>query len=572
VATRLSFFSALAGALTAWLAFRVVRVTAADLSGSVAAVTAAALTALGLTFFRAATVPEVYASAAAALALAVLLWPRVCAGDARAGLVLAFLGGLSLGLHAHLRLLVGPAAIVLALLRLRRGDRWPLYAPAAVALGAAVVAYLPLRAARAPAANWANPRTLAGLVAHLSAARIRASFAGEMFHHVGAHLVFFARIVEAELGLPALLLAGVGLIWLCAKKERRALGVLLAVVLLGDALYSAALNPMALDDLQDGHPTALAIALLAASGVACAAARFSRAAPAAAMALAVLALTPAALADLDGKRGLACEAGRISDAALAEGGPRALLLLTSDDLLAGATYEQVVGGARPDVTVLARQQMSDLPDVAARIRRGGGEVKLEHHLPRLIASELPRREIFWEPGIDTPPVAVVPEVPLYRVSQSPWPDARTLAVRLEEILQPARDPTTRRLYATQLSSLGRVYLGAGDHSPELVDRAARFFEAALLVRPSDAVAATDLAVVRARRGDVRGALTLVETVLAHEPDRFVARLNAARYRLTLGDLDGAERDFRRAAAENPSDPRPNAGLAEVRFARRERRP
>ena len=568
VATRLSFFSALGGAATVWLVFRTVRALGPDEPAAAAAgVGAAALLAAGLTFFRASTVPEVYAPTAALVAVAVVLLTRTIRGDRRAGLALALVGGLSLGMHAHLRLLVGPAAVVAALWRLRRGDRWPLVAPTALALGAAVVAYLPLRAARAPAANWADPRTLGGVAAHLSAARIRAAFADEMFHGVGAHLAAFARLTEGQLGLMALLFAAGGLLWLCAAPKRRPLGLVLLIVIVGDALYSAALNPMAIDDLQDGHPTALVVAIAAGAGVLVAARRLGRAAPWAAGALAVLLCVPAALADVDAKLGLDGEAARWSRAALLQAPPRALVLATSDDLAAAATYEQAVAGARPDVTVLVRQQLWDAVETAARIRRAGGEVRAESHLRRLVEGELAARAILWEPGLDAPPLALLPDVPLYRLTATPapLPPARPLATRIEALLSPARDPTARQLEARQLTDLGRVYLARGD-----VARARALFEAALAVRPGDAVASIDLAVVRARAGDLGAALALVEDVLVREPERRVARLNAGRYRLLLGDLDGAGRDFADVHARAPSDAAPLIGLGRVALARGDR--
>jgi tetratricopeptide (TPR) repeat protein len=568
VALRVNLLSALAGATTAWLAFRAVRALAPDEPAAVAAgIGAAALTAAGLTMFRAATVAEVYAPTAAALAWTLGLWAAAARGERRAGLALALVGGLSLGLHAHVRLLVGPAAIGLGLWRLRRGDRWPLVAPTAVALGAAIVAYLPLRAARAPAANWGDPRTVGGVVAHLSAARIRRAFAGEMFHDVGAHLSAFASLTEGQLGVMAILFALGGLAWLLRDRARRPLGVILALVLVGDALYSAALNPMALDDLQVGHPTALVLAIAAGAGVLAAARRLGAAAPWAAGAMAVLLCAPAALADVDGKLGLDGAAGRWSEAALQEAPPRALVLVTSDDLAAGALYEQIVAGARPDVTVLVRQQLWDAIEVAARARRGGGEVRPESRLRRLVDDELAARAVLWEPGLDAPPLPVEPDVPLdrLRASVAPLPSPRPLATRLEALLAPARDPTVRKLLSAQLSDLGRVYLARSD-----LPRAAALFEAARGVRPGDAVAAIDLAVVRAHEGDFAGALALVDDVLAREPGRLVARLNAGRYRLRLGDLDGAARDFAAARARAPADGAPVVGLARVALARDDR--
>jgi tetratricopeptide (TPR) repeat protein len=571
VATRVSVSSALAAATAAWLAFRAVVALApgqkAETAATAAGLGAAALTAAGLTMFRAATVAEVYATATAALAAALILWTRAAEGDRRAGLMLALLGGLSLGLHAQVRLLVGPAAIILALVRLRRGDRWPLVAPTALALGTAVVCYMPLRAARAPAANWADPRTLGALGAQLSAARIRRAFAGEMFHDTGAHLVAFARQMEGQLGLVAILVALGGLVWLLSARARRPLGVILVVVLVGDALYSSGLNPMAIDDLQVGHPTALALAIAAGAGVLAAARQLGRAAPWAAAALAVLITVPAAFADVDAKLGLGPEASTWATAALDQAPPRALLLVQSDDLAAGSTYEQYVAGARPDVTLLVRQIVWDQPETAARMRRGGGELHPDARLRKIVDEALPARAVLWEPGQDSAPLPLEPDVPLYRLraTPAPLPSARPLAERVEQLLLPARDPTARHVLATQLTNLGRIFFQRGD-----LPRATALFEAARAVRPGDAVAAIDLAVIRARQGDLLGALALVDGVLEREPERLVARLNAGRYRLRLGDFDGAAHDFAQAQARAPLDPAPIVGLARVAQARADR--
>ncbi|MCA1664753.1 MAG: tetratricopeptide repeat protein [Myxococcales bacterium] len=114
-------------------------------------------------------------------------------------------------------------------------------------------------------------------------------------------------------------------------------------------------------------------------------------------------------------------------------------------------------------------------------------------------------------------------------------------------------------------ALGRLYLARGDAA-----RANALFETALAVRPGDSAASVDLAVVRARSGDVRGALALVDVVLLRDPDRYVARLDAARWRFVLGDVDGAERDFAAAHALVPGAAAPLLGLARVAVTRNDR--
>src|SRR5262249_19519928 len=154
-------------------------------------------------------------------------------------------------------------------------------------------------------------------------------------------------------------------------------------------------------DLQDGHPTALVVAVGAGAGVLAIARRLGRrAAPWAAGAMAVLLCVPAALADVDYKLGLGHEAGSWTRAALAEAPPRGRALVESDDLAAGTTYEQYVAGARPDVAVLVRQHAWDKIEKAARLRRADAHATDEHAL-------------LWEPGLDATPADVALDVPLY---------------------------------------------------------------------------------------------------------------------------------------------------------------
>lgn len=587
VAFRVGLLSALTGAAALAFLYRIVTVLGGgDATARVGGVVAAGVLLSGLTFFRSATVAEVYAPTACAIAAGLWLLERAAAGQRRAALGLALLGGLSLGLHAQLRLLLGPPVVVWALVRLRRGDRWPLLAPTAVVLGAAVVAYLPLRAARMPALDWADPRTLAQVIDHLQAARIRRAFAEEMFSRdpgtVLLHARAFAQKLEGQLGVPALLAAAAGLAWLLRERRTRLIGAVLAFMLAGDVVYSVWVNPMGLDDLQCGVPAAMVLAIAAGAAVQAGARRAgARAAPFAAAALGGLLCVPAALADLSGKRGLGPEAGAWTRAALAQAPPRALVLVTSDDLAAGALYAQVVAGARPDLTVLVRQQLWDGQMVAQRLARAGHEVRaLDRWLKRsereriqgeaellraLVRGELPRRAVLWEPGLESPPAPVAAELPLFTLLASPRPlePPRPQVETLEALLRPARDPFVRRLGASALSALGRVHLEqAGD-----LARSGALFEAALALRPEDGVAATNLAVVHARRGDFAGAQALVDEVLRREPGRLVARLNAARYRLARGDLDGAQAEFERARDRAPRSAAPLVGLARVAHTR-----
>ncbi len=571
VATRVTFFSALAGAVAAWLVFRVVvrasgERTPATVIGGCAG---AAALVCGATFWKSSTVVEVYAPSVAALALVLYC---VDADDvAQGGIWAGFLGGLSLGLHALVRILAGPPIALWAALAVRR-LRWPREAAAAILVFALVVLYLPLRSHAAHViAPFGAPRSVIAVGRYLMAARTRQAFAGDMLRlaTLPRTLARFGVLVEGQLGLPLLLL-GVGGMALLVVRRRR-LGVLVAVVALADVVYSALVNPMGIDDWQDGVALALAIAIGAGVAVAAIGARLGRRlGPFAALTVAFLALLPTWLADVDAKLGLDSSATRLCGDAIGQAPPRALAFVTTDDLSAGLLYEQTVAGLRPDVTVLVRQLLPESAETARRLKRGAAAAPparsfqtSEREIERaLLPAELPRRRVLWEPGSDAPPVGVLtPDVPLFVLDRGPQTAPSTSwGARLEPLSRSA-DPFVRHDVAVLLVALGNAALGRSD------ENAARtLFEAALELHPDDAPAEVDLAVLDARHGNWAAALVRTQAVLDRDPDRAVARLNAARYQLALGQLDGAARDFERATRLSPDEQAPWVGLGKVALA------
>src|SRR5262249_5640056 len=153
-----------------------------------------------------------------------------------------------------------------------------------------------------------------------------------------------------------------------------------------------------------------------------------------------------------------------------------------------------------------------------------------------------------DPGLPLSKLVPLPPPPL--------PEPVALAERAGARLEPARDPFARRVFSGALTSLGQIYFLRGEET-----EAKALFEAGLRARPGDAAALTNLAVLRAQKGDLPGALSLCLAVLARDPSRQVARLNAARYRLALSDLDGAEADFRESARRAPKEAAPLIGLS-----------
>lgn len=78
-----------------------------------------------------------------------------------------------------------------------------------------------------------------------------------------------------------------------------------------------------------------------------------------------------------------------------------------------------------------------------------------------------------------------------------------------------------------------------------------------------------LAIVRARIGNVDGALEAASRASALDPAYVPAFWRQGLWRLDRDELDAAERDFQQALSIDPSDPAGRTGLARVHLARRE---
>lgn len=541
VAQRIALLSALCGALAATGVFQLVREVLRgavdEFVADVAGLTAAGLLVADDTVWGQATVAAASTPTVATLVGMLLLAHRAARGEAHAGLGLALLGGLGLGLQASFRLLVGPPLVLLIAWRLRRGDRWPLLGPLLFALGALVLCYLPVAAARHPAGAAAaamdagDPRTLGRLMEHLlhevHGASPHAVAGPIQSHDLGSILPNGRRFLaqcEAQLGVPALVLAAIGLGWLLL--HRRLLGLFLTY-LLGSGVLSVAWSPpeggVGPGDPQYGVPVVLGVAVAAGASVAAVARRLERlgrteatlgaieptstpmprriAAWAMVTALGFVAVIPAALANSEGRFARGHEAAAWSTAALRDVPARALLLVHSEDLAAGTLYLGAVWGLRPDVTVLVRQDLSNAAYLARAVARGGGWALDEREIARWTALSVPERlhrerellgrlvlrhqstrPVLWEPGDDAPPAGsgvLVPGVPLYRVAsmtKTPQlPDPGLWMTRIDTLLSrsPRQEPLVERLAARALSDLAAVYRRAGDdHAATQLNEAA----------------------------------------------------------------------------------------------------
>lgn len=540
-----------------------------------------------------ATTVEVYAGAG--LWTAAVLWGVARArDDGRAALTVGLLCGLAAGHHAELRLLVGVAMVAGGWAWWRAGEgrmarRAALGAAVMAGLGALVVLYLPVRAAGEPWRNWGDPSSVGGLWDHLMGARIRAAYAAQFGHVEGASVRLWAE--QWVVGAPVLCAAG---LWGLGRLARgQSLGWTVAAVAAVDAVYSVALNPMGLADMQNGVVGAVALAVGAAAAFDRAgralAARGSRlVGVAGAGVVAAGALWAAPRWELyTGDRGLGAAVAEVGDALP----PEALVAVASDNLAAGSAYAQVVEGLRPDLAVVVRQHVGYASSVGPVARR----------LPAAVAG--------WSPGVglgalerlggawplgwegaseldaEARPQGLLPRFPLLVRG------ARALDGPLAAPLGLGRQG--RRAWASWLSDRGRFELRQGR-------AAARWFEAARVLEPDRGLRWNNLATALAGERRYAEARAAAEEAVARAPDDALARLNLARYALHAGDaaraaavldalvedapsadalalrgvvrgnggdLAGAAADFEAALRLDPRQPEARAGIEQVRRLR-----
>ncbi len=546
LAFRVNLLSGLCAAAAVWSLCRLVLAVAGDdLAALVGAAGAGAALAMSLTFFRQATVAEVYAPMAALLSAALLLFHRVAAGGgARDGLLLAVVCGLGLAVHVSFAL-IGVPVVVLLVVRLYRGARWVLAAPLlVVAVTGGLYLYLPVRAAARPdpSVQWSRADRAGAFLDQVTGAGIRAAYAGEMRSTDEAVWIANARAFfgEAAEELLLVLLAAVGgVAWLLRHRRTRWAGALLLAVAAGDSIYSVWINPMGQVDLQNGVPFALAVCAAAGAGVALLARVFGRASLPAGAALAVIMVVPVAM-DTQAAGAMAARTGDLprafAQACLDETPPRGLALVTNDSTAAGLIFLTAIEGARPDVTVIVRQRSRE----GWRVRRLLDLAAPDGHGQAGIVGARP---MTWELGPEPLPrgYRLVLDAPLAHLmpagAASPGGSADAAAARLARLFDDpsARDASARLALGHALSQVGRIALQRGDTAG-----AARALDAAVGVDPRYPPALVNRGAVAAARGDLAAAVGFTERAVAEDPNLVIARINAARYLIGLG-RDGAAR-------------------------------
>ena len=106
----------------------------------------------------------------------------------------------------------------------------------------------------------------------------------------------------------------------------------------------------------------------------------------------------------------------------------------------------------------------------------------------------------------------------------------------------------------------RYNLGQMLQARQASDEAVEQFEAAVLIRPQDAVANNALGGALLAKGDVDGAVKYLSVALASQPDYFDAHYNLANAYAAQGNFGGAADQFGEAAKLNPSDAMAEANL------------
>lgn len=552
LAFRVNLLSAACAALAVLWVAQLVMAVCKDDGAAIGGAAAAALTlAVSLTFFRQATVAEVYAPTAAVLAYALRAFVRVASGGgARDGLVLAAVCGLGLAVHSTFALIGAPVAVLLVV-RLYRGARWTLAMPMVTVLVAGgLLLYLPVRAAAAPqpSIQWERTDTAAGLGTHLSGARIRAAFADEMRSTetpvwTANAARFFGDVAEQL--LLSLLAAIAGLAWLLRQRRTRWIGAALAFLAVADAVYSFWLNPMGQAELQNGLPFALAACVAAGAGVTVFARVMGRAAPFAAGAAAAV-LSVAALSVSAGPVWAARTGDlprRWAEAGFDATPPRGIAMVENDSTAATMIFAGAIEHARPDVSVMVKQRSAE----GWRLRRVLARVDPEAVL-------FGARPIAWELGTLPPPSAYRAQVgvPLARlVPSATAPSAGDLDGAARALVRifdhpSAGDPAAALMLAQGLNVLGRVALERGDHAA-----AARAYDAALAVYPRFARGWINRGAVAAARRDLQAAVADTEQGLRLEPNHEIGLVNLGRYYLALERDDDARRVIARLREVHP---------------------
>ncbi|MGZ3453380.1 MAG: protein O-mannosyl-transferase family [Polyangiales bacterium] len=471
---------------------------------------------LGPTLLRAGTMTEVYATS---LALVAGAWALFDEETPRASFALGALAGLGASAHVSARVLV-PLVLVMHLARVRRRAN-VIASAVAFASVLPLVLYVPFAASRRPALSWGDARTAKAFLRHFLASDVRETFAARTASgHFGADARALFETTLLDLGVPLLSIAVVGLVLVLARKKVDAKAAVAVCVLL-DLAYAAAINPMGIVDRQVGHVALLGLAILAADAV--------ERVPAVAI-VAVLGVGPRLYQELRGDEGRFVPETWTVPGALARVPPRALVVCDGDDLCGGALYAQLVEGARPDVVVVPRSFAERGVLLSPRLEG----------IDRTIAAALDgERPVLVDAGASPYPfpTALDPATPLVRAaSKAPIFDAFARMASLDRSLcESGCTPLTRRFLAqAHIGPIGPAFASGNAAEAEALATAG------LALDPNSAALWNDRAVARATLGRFDAAVEDARRSVELDPTRVPALTNLVFYEAALGRTDAAQ--------------------------------
>ncbi|HEX7476439.1 MAG TPA: DUF2723 domain-containing protein [Polyangiales bacterium] len=509
-------------------------------------------TALGVEVYSTALLLNAFAALALLHepALGALAWP-------------AF--GLALGAHVTAGFLMLPVLVVTLLAApVQQRTRRLLSRSVPLLAAALVIAYLPLAARRDSVADWGDPETLGRLFAHLTAARIRSSFAHQMFQQAGApSLLLFKQLGEHPWLLPLSLLGALSLL-----RRARAAGLVVLSVLTLDLGYAVWINPMGIADRQLGHTSGALLALLAGLGVARVCqrlgdgrqARWAAAALGTSVAVALLWTTPWP-AQADGY----VTAERFgSGSALVALPPRTAFLCASDSGCACALFALYVEAVRPDMAAVPEQHLWDatvlrrltalpaasalspLQPVAAAARGGLVDRLLRALLarpsPRLLAFEVDERA---RSRSSVARIAPLRTAPFFQVEHDDpagvWrADTSSAVAALDRDMRARfgatgpRSELARSVWSGAYDALGKGALHAGEPGGAVLAE-----QRAVAVAPQSAVVVSNLGVALEAGGELARSLLVTRQAVLLAPERPVAWVNLTRLEARVNGVEAA---------------------------------
>lgn len=562
------------------------------------------------TLYLHSRVPEVYALNCALAAGCLLCIQKVWhTRDARWCFGLALFLGLGLANHATFRLWA-PLFVLAVVLNRRWRQNVKVYGVCAIVAAATLLSYLylPAAALRNGPHNWGNPSSLGRFWDHVNASEIQMAFRDEMGFDVFSWQIHAERLVGqlwASLG-PLLLCGIVAMLagtYLCIRQSIRKpgpepevgpgcpgsdsetvtgrkstgnlpeLGLLVFGLVCLDFLYATIINPMGINDWQNGQ---LGILLLAGAGgffivriLTLLSQFFTRFKVRLSALGLVIPLSLLPYLDHDFYpigNDWSIEDMAVIHTSFAE--PGAMTVLVSDSMIASHLYVSTVLDARPDMAIFGRNQLSNgrrfaymarhqpyalvdekLLDSWERLPAGLSDEQFVKRAENLVAANISLRRIYWEvtskssdlpndyPVVHRWPLGwVVNRLPgntelCIQVSRSYCADAFDVAFagRARNI-SGVENTYYRRWMAEQWSWAGRQLYLKGAYPAAM-----NMFLKSVQLASNRAPYYTNIAVCLAAIGRPADALDVVLYAIELDPLSKTAVKNAIMYAVTIGD-------------------------------------